>query len=625
MSIFLDFDGTITMQDTIGELAGFALRVQRSDAGRDLSREWDAVVQAYVDDYHAGAEGHHTPAAARLEPAQEVEFLRALKHVETRSLDRVRRCGLFRGIGASAFRDAGRALVADGTIDLRPGFREFVDARASEGWRVWVVSVNWSASFIGGACGHPGITVVANDVREDGSVVGPPILNRGDGEQRTLTNSHDKLDVMEAVLREESFADKSSVYIGDSNTDLECLLAARLGIVIADSPDTTVLKTLRRIGKKAPHVREADVRSVIVPVEKPNYLVIMPRSGKPAKGKEKAKDRSRGAYIEDPVPLDSTSESPDNPAYYGIRTSRYGTQGDVNEFEYYGILPSPPTPPSEFVPPPAHRHQSRSSQRHNGPQDARRAGKSSSKPVNRSPHEKTPSRHGREASAPPEVPGPSPTAPTVPPAAPDPPLAPRYAPSATPDMSLAVHRRPSAASYAPPEVPVIPPEVPVIPPVVPDPPPPLESAWEAHQLPHTMFWEQIQERYQFESRYKPEQVDYYVDYNKRRRKISQPLPGKESNFVAYFVQLDLPITHQRRLNIILRDLDKLYTRYSKKNKRDLGCIPGYEIRLMDPENPEGGVLETKWDPPTSVWDLNDEKHRVDKMTGQYDPATGGPS
>ncbi|RYP73726.1 hypothetical protein DL771_003439 [Monosporascus sp. 5C6A] len=264
MSIFLDFDGTITAQDTIGELAGFALRVQRSAAGRDLlSREWDAVVRAYVDDYRAAADGHHTPAAARLEPAQEVEFLRALKHVETRSLDRVRRCGLFRGIGDGAFREAGRALVADGTISLRPGFREFVDARVREGWRIWVVSVNWSAPFIEGACGHPGITVVANDVREDGSVVGPAVLNRGGGEPRTLTNSHDKLDVMEAVLREESLADKSSVYMGDSNTDLECLLAAHRGIVIADSPDTTLLKTLRRIGKKAPHVREADISESI--------------------------------------------------------------------------------------------------------------------------------------------------------------------------------------------------------------------------------------------------------------------------------------------------------------------------------------------------------------------------
>ncbi|RYO75055.1 hypothetical protein DL762_010196 [Monosporascus cannonballus] len=548
MSIFLDFDGTITAQDTIGELAGFALRLQRSDAGRDLSCEWDAVVQAYIDDYRAGADGHHTPAAARLEPAQEVEFLRALKHLETCSLDRVRRCGLFRGIGGGAFREAGRALVANGTINLRPGFREFVDVRAREGWRVWVVSVNWSASFIEGACGHPGITVVANDVREDGSVAGPAILNRGGGEPRTLTNSQDKLDVMEAVLRQESLADKLSVYVGDSNTDLECLLAAHRGIVIADSPDTTLLETLRRIGKKAPHVREADGISTFL-LEKSNYLVIMSRSGKPAKGKEKVNDKSRDPYIEEPI------EPSDNPAYYG------------------------------------------------------RADKSSSKPANRSPHQKTPSKHRRKASAQPDVSGPSPAAPIVPPPAPDPPLPALYALSVTPDTSL-------AASYTPPQALVIPP-------VVPDPPPSLESAWRAHQLPHDMFWKQIKERYGFESWYEPEQVDYYVDYNKRKRKISQPLPGKESNFVAYFLQLDFPITRRRRLSSILRDLDDLYTQYSKKNKLDLGYKPGYEIRLMDPEDPEGEVLETMWDPPTAVWDLNDGRYRVNKMKGQYDHTTEG--
>lgn len=47
MSIFLDFDGTITVRDTIGDLAKAALRIQ-SDRGVDLDKEWDEVVQSYV-------------------------------------------------------------------------------------------------------------------------------------------------------------------------------------------------------------------------------------------------------------------------------------------------------------------------------------------------------------------------------------------------------------------------------------------------------------------------------------------------------------------------------------------------------------------------------------------------
>lgn len=294
MSIFLDFDGTITVNDTIGELANFALGVQEQqqqqppnpnsnpNSNATLTDSWKALVHAYTADYRAGAAAHHTPAASRLSLAQEVEFLRCLKDVEERSFARVRQCGLFRGISADRFRDAGAALVGAGKVRLRPGFREFVDRRVAEGWRVCVVSVNWSDAFIRGACSGGGsgsgcepadvVDVIANRVRsEDGAVVGPAGLKgwgrggRGEDEgedegEKTspvLTNSQDKLDVMRAVLQEESLAGRPSVYVGDSTTDLECLLAAGCGIVMADKPDSTLLETLKRIGTKVPHVRDA--------------------------------------------------------------------------------------------------------------------------------------------------------------------------------------------------------------------------------------------------------------------------------------------------------------------------------------------------------------------------------
>ncbi|KAK7754072.1 hypothetical protein SLS62_003918 [Diatrype stigma] len=342
MSIFLDFDGTITVEDTIGELANFALSVHRERAANNstsasasttttttatadsvsssssLSDAWAAVVRAYADDHRAGSAAHHTPAAARRTVSQEVEFLRALKGVEERSLARVRRCGLFRdidgagdGVGnggssrGALLRDAGAARVRDGTVRLRPGYRDFVARRAAEGWKVRVVSVNWSGAFIRGCCsgeregtgtgtgvGEVEVEVIANEVRdEDGAVVGPEILRgrprhprsrrrgesgveedagvddegegegEGEGEEVSpppLTNSQDKLDAMRAVLGAEgSLGDnKPSVYVGDSTTDLECLLAADRGIVMADKPDSTLLETLRRIGKEVPHVRE---------------------------------------------------------------------------------------------------------------------------------------------------------------------------------------------------------------------------------------------------------------------------------------------------------------------------------------------------------------------------------
>ncbi|KAI4863891.1 haloacid dehalogenase-like hydrolase-domain-containing protein [Hypoxylon rubiginosum] len=274
MSIFLDFDGTITAKDTVGELANFALRVRAAE-GQDLRRAWDDVVAAYVGDHRAHVAGYVPPAADRCLPAQEVEFLRRAKGVETSSLARVGRSRLFRGIGAAAFREAGRALVADGTVELRPGFRRFVRDRVEQGWRVWVLSVNWSAAFIEGACGGgrgglPGLEVVANEVRDDGSVAGPAVLNppgatdgggEGGEEPRNLTNSRDKLDAMEAVLAAAGLAAQPSIYFGDSTTDLECLLAVDRGFVVSDREDSSLLRTLRRIGKEVPHVRDQTATS----------------------------------------------------------------------------------------------------------------------------------------------------------------------------------------------------------------------------------------------------------------------------------------------------------------------------------------------------------------------------
>ncbi|KAK8042057.1 transcription initiation factor IIF [Apiospora rasikravindrae] len=257
MSIFLDFDGTITVQDTIGEVANFALRV-RADEGEDLSQAWGGVVRSYMDDYRGHVDGYRVEEGQRICAEDEVGFLREMKTVELRSLGRIRQCGVFRDIAPERFYEAGRrAVEEEGTVQLRPGFLEFVRTRLAEGWKLWVVSVNWSAAFIAGALGCPEINVIANTVRSDGSISGPDILNQsGSGaEHRNLTNSCDKLAVVDAVLQQQaaSLQGKPSFYFGDSITDLECLLRTDYGVVISDKEDSTLLKTLGRIGKKVSH------------------------------------------------------------------------------------------------------------------------------------------------------------------------------------------------------------------------------------------------------------------------------------------------------------------------------------------------------------------------------------
>jgi thiamine phosphate phosphatase / amino-HMP aminohydrolase len=355
MTIFLDFDGTITTEDSVTHLANFALRFQSerqqeqqrggaqgtikatipapSIASRDnnnsttvllgqskddvipssqseptltagegeevkrkregdgdtdtdtdnLSSRWDDVVKAYVSDYKSHVSSYAPPASDRLCVEDEITFLRSQKHVETKSLGRINECALFRGISRDAFLEAGRQVVRDGTVKLRPGFQQLVRTALDKGRKVNVVSVNWSAAFIEGACGFAegDISVYANEVREnDGTVLGPDLLGSDDdgsritGEEkkeeeeekgRNLTNCCDKRDVMRAVLRNDTAAhDAPFFYFGDSTTDMECLLEATRGIVIADSEESSLIRTLRRIGKRVPHVRDAEADDQVV-------------------------------------------------------------------------------------------------------------------------------------------------------------------------------------------------------------------------------------------------------------------------------------------------------------------------------------------------------------------------
>ncbi|KAK5628109.1 hypothetical protein RRF57_003824 [Xylaria bambusicola] len=301
MSIFLDFDGTITTEDTVAHLANFALRFQserevkghgvrdvsrtsstqdiaspveisaQSREKEDLSSRWDEVVCAYVSDYKSHVSSYAPCESDRQCVEDEIAFLRSQKHVETRSLGRINECALFQGISPATFREAGRELVRDGTVHLRPGFADFVRRAFAKGWHVSVISVNWSAAFIEGACGfaEDEISVFANEVREDdGTVLGPGALtgdalltsNREESpsQSRNLTNSCDKRDAVREVRRKRNELDKPFYYFGDSTTDMECLLEATRGVVIADDEQSTLIQTLRRIGKPVPHVRDAE-------------------------------------------------------------------------------------------------------------------------------------------------------------------------------------------------------------------------------------------------------------------------------------------------------------------------------------------------------------------------------
>ncbi|KAI0151755.1 haloacid dehalogenase-like hydrolase-domain-containing protein [Xylariaceae sp. FL1272] len=314
MSIFLDFDGTITTEDTVRHIADFALRVQaernantaisssdppsnhdsadsRPEAvttsppidakdtqdTEDLPTRWKGVVKAYLSEYSSHCTTYHTQPHQRTTTDSEIMFQRSQKDVELRSLERLNGCRIFHNISPYEFKAGGRDLLERGVVTVRKGFKTWVQERQSEGWKVGVVSVNWSKDFIEGvlegsgvkarsAGDGEGVVVYANEVDEHGRVVGPDILNNGahaardqdreDGQTekwRNLTNSEDKLDVFRRAAALNGGG--TTVYFGDSTTDMECLLEADWGVVMADGEDSKLIETFRRIGEEVPRAR----------------------------------------------------------------------------------------------------------------------------------------------------------------------------------------------------------------------------------------------------------------------------------------------------------------------------------------------------------------------------------
>ncbi len=184
---------------------------------------------------------------------EEIEYYRGLKVVEERSFARVSSSGLFEGIGKEFWEEAGRQAVERGDVVVRKGFREFVDRL--RGRCTWgIVSVNFSDFFIQGVVGASAgskledVEIVSN--RLDGSGI---LCWSESGLGRVMATSNDKLDAMKTLLtswRERWSSDTvGPVYIGDSGTDIECLIEPGvMGVVLSEDGESSLIKTLRQTG-----------------------------------------------------------------------------------------------------------------------------------------------------------------------------------------------------------------------------------------------------------------------------------------------------------------------------------------------------------------------------------------
>jgi hypothetical protein len=267
LHLLVDFDETLTVHDTIGILAHTFYR----HLSPPPSTPWSAITSAYGSD-HAALVAQFPPASTRTSIAAELRFLDSLRPVEERSIRRIEQARIFNGLPISLVSEE-----AGCTVRLRPGAGDLL-AHGKEWGRVDVVSVNWSSVWIRGALGEGalGVGVRCNELLVDGSGGDGGGITNGGLSRPGVWTAGDKVGVVEELVREErgrlGLGQTLVVYLGDSVTDLGCLLSADVGVVLGDRLDGTcgrvgveVVKGLQDVGSG---IGESEARRRLYKVER---------------------------------------------------------------------------------------------------------------------------------------------------------------------------------------------------------------------------------------------------------------------------------------------------------------------------------------------------------------------
>ncbi|KAK0351759.1 hypothetical protein LTR91_003245 [Friedmanniomyces endolithicus] len=188
--LVLDWDGTLTVKDTMALLGGLPrardlrlynqrLYESESEPPSHLrgeaevnglvdptpyasANQWDGIVAAYMEDYRAHKALHYPvtpkerPQEERASPDQYSRWLESLKVVEYASAERVTTSGFFRGVSTEDVASVARDALDSGALQLRKGWTPLFEmsvpqtgnGRAPPINKISIISVNWSESLI---------------------------------------------------------------------------------------------------------------------------------------------------------------------------------------------------------------------------------------------------------------------------------------------------------------------------------------------------------------------------------------------------------------------------------------------------------------------------------------------
>ncbi|KAF2199810.1 hypothetical protein GQ43DRAFT_375364 [Delitschia confertaspora ATCC 74209] len=283
--VILDWDGTLTRKDTIETLVKIAISSKEAKDPTEavqLRSDWEEIKRLYSVEYVKSLEEAQCQAyGEKGSILRERLLLSHMKGAEERSVKRVSDSGIFEGLTMQDMAQGAAQAVQNGDVKMREGWVEFFEllkarfkGQYDEVDQVDLISVNWSREFICKcfeALRSPMLGISLHTDAMDliwdqpyGTTRRVILSNSVSKRDYRLHTSSDKLHYFQQLRRTSPLTMKPMplIYIGDSSTDFECLLAADLGICIRDhlmnSTQQGLAETLDRVGIPCPHIFELE-------------------------------------------------------------------------------------------------------------------------------------------------------------------------------------------------------------------------------------------------------------------------------------------------------------------------------------------------------------------------------
>lgn len=270
--LLLDWDGTLTLKSTLGLIASISTHPS-------IHPNLSGLSKAYSDDLEIHEQKYRLQKKDRKSLSDELEYLESLEAVERASIQRIEASDILKDVSVKEVDAAADDAIERRKIVLRRGWEKMIESVQQRNGRMGIISVAWSAHFISAALAISATTrptkgtaikldeveVRANEILADGS----GRLDRyfrsedrgiwtGDGKVRVMNEMIDSFIESEG---EGEGAKPRVVYVGDSPTDLGCLMNADVGVCVRDGDggltgeQEALKEVLERVGVGCMHAR----------------------------------------------------------------------------------------------------------------------------------------------------------------------------------------------------------------------------------------------------------------------------------------------------------------------------------------------------------------------------------